>query len=193
MELKNHWQIIKKYRWLIIITAVAITAVSFLICWPQDAKYEATASFVIKPIHNPINPEENYYLLESSQMIGDTIMSWTITPDIVSSIFDKSNIIPAKNNINLENYFHAKRYSPQNIIIKFIASDKDSTQKLANNLIQTFNYKSTQEWNNFYIQAPEPTIIAKKPSRKIYSIIGFITGIILGLIFAHLSWYFKEK
>ena len=193
MELKNHWQIIKKYRWLIIGAGILLMIAGFLIGLPQPAKYETTTSFSIIAKNNNDSPEQTYYLLKSSELIGDTLMSWTITPDVVAKIFESSNIVPIEHGINLENFFHAKRYSPQNIIIKFIAPDKDSAQKLANNLIQAFNYKSTQEWNDFYIQASEPAIIVKELNRELYSVIGLLSGTMLGLIFAHLSWYFKEN
>lgn len=193
MELKTHWQIIKKYHWLIIGVAVLLMIAGFLIGLLQPAKYEATTSFSIIAKTDNNNLEQSYYLLKSSELLGDTLMSWTITPRVVADIFSRAQVNPEQYGINIENYFHAKRYSPQNVIIKFIVQDKDLAQKLADNLIQIFSDKSAREWRDFYPQSFEPTIIVQQSSPWLYSAIGLIAGLVLGIIFAHLSWYFKEN
>ena len=192
MELKNHWQIIKKYRWLIISAAILLMIAGFLIGLPQQAKFETTISFDILSLNNINSPEDTYYLMQKNQMVGDTLMSWTITPDIVNSIFAKSNIIPVEHGINLENYFRAKRYSPQNIVIKFVTNDEVMAKKLANNLITVFQEKSTGI-KNFQISPSKPIIINKKVDFKLYGTIGLFAGLLSGTLLSYLLWYLKEK
>lgn len=192
MELKNHWQIIKKYRWLIPTVAVILMLAGFLIGLPQQAKFETTISFDIYPLGDSGTPEDNYYSLQGSRLVGDTLMSWTLTPDVVNSIFTESNIAPAEHNIDLENYFHAKRYSPQNVVIKFTSNDKQMAEKLADNLTQIFQKKSA-ELKGFQISPSEPIMIDKKVNPKLYGGIGLIVGIFSGVILSYLLWYFKEN
>lgn len=202
MELKEHLTIIKKFKLFIIIFTLLVTASAFLFTYYQPITYSASISFAIKRINKQSTPyyDDSYYGIQASDLFAQTVISWFLTPSVILDIYNNAKIEP--NIVNLEKFvsrFKTKKYSAQNIVVKFKERDEKTTKALSTSVAQVMEEKAgalNQSADNkalFEIDSENPVIVQNKPKLVLNTIIGFIVGLIISLILIYLYSYFTTS
>lgn len=202
MELKEYIKIIKNNLKLIFVTALITSFSAFIFSSLQPAKYETSLSLFLSKDKSQMTDDfkyDGYYALETSGIIADSIVQWIKSPELVNSVYQKAQI--DGNFKNLKSYtkkITAKKMSPQYIEVKFETNNIDQADKIStaiidkiNNKIQSIKKDSEGEIA-FLISNEKPITIKKEQNIFLNSIIGLISGIILGIFFVFFKRYFKE-
>ncbi len=202
MELKEYIKIIKNNLKLIFVTALITSFSAFLFSSLQPVKYETSLSLFLSKDKSQMTDDfkyDGYYALETSGIIADSIVQWIKSPELVNSVYQKAQI--DGNFKNLKSYakkITAKKMSPQYIEVKFETNNIDQADKIStaiidkiNNKIQSIKKDSEGEIA-FLISNENPITIKKEQNIFLNSIIGLISGIILGIFFVFFKRYFKE-
>ncbi|MDF1498226.1 MAG: Wzz/FepE/Etk N-terminal domain-containing protein [Patescibacteria group bacterium] len=201
MELKEYVTIIKKNFKIIIITGVLVGLSSFLFTSVQPLKYETSMSLFINKKDSQETDNfkyDGYYALQTSEMLSDTIIEWTKSPEFVNSVYAKAGVDLNFNSIKKYlKAFNVKKMSSQYIKINFISTNKAEAVKISSAIsseikekIKTIENESEKEIS-FSVTSEDPIIIVSKPKILINLIIGIFSGLIIGIFFVFTKRYFS--
>lgn len=208
MELKEYLEIIGRRIWILTLTVFVITLAAYLVSLNQPTKYSGSASFyvLVTDSSNVGNiPKEdffkynNYYAIQSGSLFTDIISSWIKDPANVAEIYQNAGIeIPPVGINSYSRFFSVKKSQPATLQLTLESTNKEETSKLlesAKNFIQN----KTREWkdrgliNNVSLDTTDSIIVTQPSSDLSNTAVGFVIGIILGLVFVFFSQYMSTK
>jgi len=201
MELKEYVTIIKKSFKIIVITSALTGLFSFLFTSVQPLKYETSMSLFINKKYSQETDNfkyDGYYALQTSEMLSDTIIEWTKSPEFVNSVYTKAGVDLNFNSIKkYSKAFNVKKMSSQYIKINFTSTNKAEAVKISSTIsseikekIKTIENESEKELS-FSVTSKDPIIIVSKPKILINLIIGIFSGLIIGIFFVFTKRYFS--
>jgi hypothetical protein len=184
--------IVWKNRWLLSIVFLVpiIAAVIFAITRPTT--YTASIAFTINRINKQPTAEyqfDGYYALQASDLFSDTVVSWFLTPSSIVDMYDRAGINPNVTSLSsLTSRFNIKKFSAQNLNVKFTALSQSEADKLASAVIQTVQDKTTSLNQSadrkalFEAVGSKPVIVANSKGTIIAGIVGIIIGLFLDVL-----------
>lgn len=202
MELKEYLKIIKKNLKLILAIGAIAGLSAFLFSSLQPVKYEISLSILISKNKTQETDDfkyDGYYALQASEMLADAIVEWTKSPAMVNAIYQEASV--AGNFGSVKSYskkFTAKKMSSQHIEIKFNSDTKESAEKISAAAVKVISNKimdlekSSEEEIAFSANGESPIIMEKKPDASLNLIIGFISGLVLGVFGVFGREYFRN-
>ncbi|MDZ7798320.1 MAG: Wzz/FepE/Etk N-terminal domain-containing protein [Patescibacteria group bacterium] len=203
MELKEYLKIVKKHLILVIALILLIGGAAFLFSYFQPNTYEASVSFAVNRINTKETQDyqfDGYYAIQASDLVSQTVVSWFSTPSVVLEIYEKANISPQYNSLEeFATFFNTKKYSAQNINVKFKEKTQEKAENIAAATIEVINAKvkalnkSSDSDSLFEAQASSPVVVETTPNLWLNTIIGLVVGLILGLFLVYLVDYFKSE
>jgi capsular polysaccharide biosynthesis protein len=200
MELKEHLSIIKKSRAFIITFTLLVTLVAFLVTYLRPQSYASSISFAVNRINKQETPyyDDSYFGIQASDLFSQTVISWFLTPSVLLDIYERGNVDPQIESLEtFANRFKTKKYSPQNIVVRFNERDEDTANKISQAVISVVEEKAVsinQTADNkalFEIVGEKPVIVKNDPQILLTTVIGFIVGLGLSIVFVYLLRYFK--
>ncbi|PIY96469.1 MAG: hypothetical protein COY66_04020 [Candidatus Kerfeldbacteria bacterium CG_4_10_14_0_8_um_filter_42_10] len=200
MELKEHLFIIKKGKKFIIIFTLLVTLAAFLFAYFQPITYSSSISFAVKRINKveTVYYDDSYFGIQASDLFSQTVISWFLTPSVLLDIYEQAEIDP--NITTLErfvNRFKAKKYSAQNIVVRFTERSEPTAQKISQTITTVVEEKAVtlnQTADNkavFEIDGEKPVIVKNQPNLIIITAIGFLVGLVMSIILLYLYRYFR--
>ncbi|MFA5070218.1 MAG: Wzz/FepE/Etk N-terminal domain-containing protein [Patescibacteria group bacterium] len=203
MELKEYLLIVNKHKSLVVFLTVTAALVSFLISYFKPVAYEASLSFAV----NRTNREETsqyqydgYYAIQASDLVSQTVVSWFSTPSVVKEIYAKAGINPTFNSMNkYATLFNTKKYSGQNIGVKFTEKEEGIADKVAQAAVDVIRQKvldlnKSADSKSLFEAVPSPAVIvAVRPNTILNTVIGFLAGLFVSLLLVYLIDYFKDE
>ena len=200
MELKQYLKIIKKNSKLIIAAAVLTALFSLIFSVIQPIKYETSLSLLISKNKTQQTDDfkyDGYYALQASEIMADSVEQWLKSPEVVNAVYQKAQVNPDFRNIkSYTKKFAAKKMSPQYVEVKFNASTKKEAEKISMAIVEIINNKARALEKNsdreisFSIESENPVIIESKPNVFLNLVIGFISGLALGIFAVFGKRYF---
>lgn len=201
MELKDYLEIIKKRIWWLIVI-VLITTVGA--CWftvSQPITYDASSyvNILVRPESTQNYEYDNYYSLQAGGLFVDRVINWLQDPSNVTDIYANAQLnTPSTNISDLTKVINAKKKAPATVTILVNNQNKDTAQALVNST-KNFISQKTQELTdkgsikNIDLDMSKTLVAENKPNVTVNTIIGFVAGLILGLIMIFLAEYFSRK
>lgn len=194
--------IFSKYKWLIIVIIIAgiCSAVAFSLLKP--AYYDTSLSFSINRVNHQNTSEyeyDGYYAIQASDLFSQTVMSWMLTPSVLLEIYESAGIDPQISSLEeISSRFKTKKYSPQNIVVRYKERDYDTADKIATAI--TFIVQNKAQQSNktsddealFEVIGTKPVIVERIPSLWINILIGLLGSLIFGLLLAYVIEYLKQ-
>ncbi len=200
MTLKQFLKILWQEKALILGVTVLVAVVTLFFALFQPPKFEVYLDVEVKRINQAATPDyqyDQYYVIQSSDLINNTINSW-----FESKNFAKKILLEARFDQNdlprLSRFLKVRKLSSQNLEIKITAN----TQKTAIGLgkiikeeiqsrVVSLNLNEENEpvfRADINIGSPEQVWIS-----ILYSLLtGFFGGLFLGIFLALISCYFKK-
>jgi capsular polysaccharide biosynthesis protein len=179
---------------------VAIVA-SLVFTLTTPKYYDTSISFSINRINRQTTTEyqyDGYYAIQASDLFSQTVMSWFLTPSVLLEIYQKADIDPMIVSLeDLSARFKTKKYSPQNIVVRFKERDTQTAERISQAIIDIVQSKaslSNQTSDSqalFEVIGSKPVIVEKKPNIWLNMIIGFLAGIIFSIIIAYLVDFWR--
>lgn len=138
---------------------------------------------------------DGYYALRAAELISDTMISWFSTPSVVKEIHAAAEIelSEAEALAVSGRLFRAKKYSSQNVVVAFTASDEDAARKLAAAASDVLAARSAELVLSskgdslFRVTASSPVVASVSTSPRAAAVAGAFLGAFLGLALAYLA------
>lgn len=202
MELKEAIAIIgNKIK---MITAIsAITAMSaFVFSAIQPMAYETSLSLLISKEGTQETDDfkyDGYYAFQTGEILADSIQQWMKSPETVNEIYKEAGINQDFKNIkSYSKKFTAKKMSPQYAEVKFETPSRNEAEKISSAIVKVINNKAKKIQENskqeisFKVESGSPVILEDRPDIPLNSIIGLISGAVLGIFFVLIKEYFRK-
>lgn len=199
----NNWKIILKYKWFILTITLLAAIFSLVFAYLKPAVFDTSISFSINRINKQKTGEyqyDDYYAIQASDLFSQTVMSWFMTPSVLLEMYDKAGVDPKIKTItSFSSRFKVKKYSPQNIVVRFNERDKPTADKISESIIAVVGQKSAESNKDaeskslFEVKGAKPVIVESRPSLWLSTLIGFICGLVMSIIIVNLILYFKEN
>ncbi|MFA6391929.1 MAG: hypothetical protein WCW66_04240 [Patescibacteria group bacterium] len=200
MELKEHISILRKSRVFIITFTLLVALGAFLVTNYRPVTYASSISFAVNRINKQDTPyyDDSYFGIQASDLFSQTVISWFLTPSVLLDIYENGDVDPKIESLEkFANRFKTKKYSPQNIVVRFNERDEETANKISQAVILVVEEKAVtinQTADNkalFEIVGEKPVIVKNDPQIILTTIIGFIVGLVLSIVFVYMIRYFK--
>ncbi len=196
MGLEELLRFLRRSGAIVLGTAVFVAAVAGLTAMTRPAGVEASIAFAVNRINRETTPDfqyDGYYALQASDLYAQTVVSWFSTPAVVRDIYAKANLPTDLGTLGAyAAKFQTKKYSAQNIVVRFTEQDEPTAAKLAAAVIaalrdRTATLNETADRKSlFEIVASDPVIAPRRPPVATVTVLGGLAGVLLGLFLASL-------
>ncbi len=184
-----------RFRYVIIgLTIVGVVAGSVMATL-VPTKFDTSVSFSINRIHQQDTAEyqyDGYYAIQASDLFSQTVLSWFLTPSVLLEIYERAGIDPQVSSIEeLTSRFKAKKYSAQNIVVRFSERDQATAEKISTALTDVIEgrasaaNKASDGTSLFEVDGVAPVIIKDRPVRWLSAVIGGVASMILALVIGY--------
>ena len=200
MELSNHISILKRGKRFIIVFTLLITLAAFLFSYLRPVAYSASISFAVKRINKveTIYYDDRYFGIQAADLFSQTVISWFLTPSVLLDIYDRAGIDPQIGSLErFVNRFKTKKYSAQNIVVRFTEKNEETAQTIARTIAEVMEEKAAtlnQTADNkavFEITGEKPVIVKNRTNIALITVIGFVVGLTTSIILVYLYRYFR--
>lgn len=203
MELREHFGIINKYKWLIILLVILITLATFLFSFYQPEYYKVSTAFTVKSINKQVTTEyqyDGYYSIKAAELFSQTIISWFMTPSVLVEIYEKAGIDPKIDSLDkFTSRFKTKQYSAQNFVVTFKERDRKSAEAVSSSIISLVEENSQDlslDANQnalFEVEGATPVIIKSKVATWLVTLVAFVFSLIIAVAISYLINYVKTE
>ena len=192
----------KKYKWLIIIITVVAVCGAAVFSFVKPAYYDTSLSFSINRVNHQNTGEyeyDGYYAIQASDLFSQTVMSWLLTPSVLLEIYESAEIDPQISSLEeISSRFKTRKYSPQNIVVRYKERDYATAEKIATAITATVEDKAKQSNKTsddealFEVIGTKPVIVERTPLLWLNLLIGFIGGLVFASLLAYVLEYLKK-
>jgi capsular polysaccharide biosynthesis protein len=203
MELREYLSVVNKYKWLVIFISLVAALIAFLLSYFKPVVYDASLSFAVNRTNREVTDQyqyDGYYAIQASDLVSQTVVSWFATPSVVKEIYNKAGVNPAFNSLDkYATLFQTKKYSCQNIGVKFTEKEEATAEKVAEATVEVVSTKvlelnKSADAKSLFEAVPSPAVIlAVKPNVILNTVIALVAGLILSLLLVYIIQYFKEE
>ena len=203
MELKDHFKIIKKAGWFILLFSLGVALAAFIFTNNQPEKYKASIAFDINMVNRPATDEYqygSYYDLKGAEIFSQHVISWFLTPSVTAEIYEKADIgYEVTSYSSFTNRFKARQYSAQNVVISYTDVYEPNAKKLADAIVEVVedktgaSAKDVENRSQWKAEAAKIMIIKSSNPIGIVTALGFISGLIISICLVYLYRYFKTS
>lgn len=204
MELRDYISIIGRHIWVVIIVIIVTTFSAWFYSRNQVPTYTATNTFTVSK--NPVAKQsqtayylyDNYYNIQSSDLFAQIVTKWFSAPSFSQEVYQKAGLSAANLSVKeLGKSFTATYQIPATVNVSITGENKDTVTTLMNTapeVIKTKTAELGQGQDSYYeISNFTPVVNENKSSQKMNLLIGFVSGIILGILAALGIFYFKRE
>ncbi len=201
MELRDYLKVYWSQRWMILLFIVVGVGATILVASTRPVRTGVSISFAINRTNREDTTQyqyDGYYALQASDLFSQTVVSWFSTPSVLQEVYQKANLDPEIQSVNsLPSRFSVRKYSAQNIVVRYTEDNQDRAQKVATSLatVMASNAadlnKTSDGKSLFDIVGATPVIAPSKPSLPLYAAVAAVLSLLLGLFTAAVRRYMK--
>ena len=197
----NYFKIMWKNKTLIIVVTVLVGIVAFIASYLMPVTYDAMSTLSVSKVNREATEDfkyDNFYAIQASELLGNTVVSWFKTPDFVSEVYAQAGVESNEDLNKLAKSFKAKQNSSHTVEVRVNNPDKETAQKLIDGMIVVIGNRvaalelTSAEEPSFGVQASLPMVFAKKYSPYLVGGIGLMCGLLLGIGVAFIVFYLKK-
>lgn len=202
MEFKQHISILKKSRYFMVIFTILVIVVAVLFSYSKQTTYTSSISFAVNRINRQPTQyyDDSYYGIQAADLFSQTVISWLMTPSVLIEIYDQAGIDPKITTIErFTSRFKAKKYSAQNIVVKFTERDRETSEKISAAIISVMESKapdlnrSSDNKALFEIVGTKPVIVENKVNIYLVGVIGLVVGFLLSIVLVNVKEYLRDN
>ncbi len=197
----NYFKVMWKHKTLIIVVAVLVGIVAFVASYLIPTTYDALSTLSVSKVNREATEDfkyDNFYAIQASELLGNTVVSWFKTPDFVSEVYEQAGVEPTEDLNKLAKSFKAKQNSSHTVEVRVSNLDKDTAQKLIDGMIVVIENRvgaielTSADEPSFGVQSSLPLVFEKKYSPYLVGGIGLVCGLLLGIGIAFIAFYLKK-
>lgn len=198
-ELRDYLISYWKQRWLIAGIVMAAMLGTWISAATQPTKYAVTQSFAINRADRQTTPDyqfDGYYALQAADLFAQTVVSWFQTPPILQQIYGQANLdMEAVSANELPGRFKVKKYSAQNIVVRFQESTPERAKTLAAAIRKDLEQRasglnqSADGHSVFTVLGQDPTFADARPPMMLLLVAVFVISSGFAFLIAALRQY----
>lgn len=146
MELRDYIHVYWKQRRLIALIVIVVTGVALAVAATRPERTGVSLSFSINRTNREATTQyqyDGYYALQASDLFAQTVVSWFSTPSVLLEVYEHANIDPQIQSMNsLPSRFSVRKYSAQNIVVKFTETDTTRAGSIATSVADVLEQKA---------------------------------------------------
>lgn len=203
MEFRDYLFYLRKHLFTVIVVTALVTVATVLVSWSRPVQYDASLSFAVERVNKQQTTEyqfDGFYEIQAADLFSQTVISWFLTPSVLFEIYDRADLDPEIGSLDrFANRFKTRKYSPQNIVVRFQEDSREKAEKLSNAIISVVEEKAvhlnrTEEGNSlFNVVGETPVIVESRPNVAVNGIVAFVAGLMLSLVTLGMLRYLKEE
>lgn len=201
MELRDYLKLYWSQRGMILGLVVVGTGLSVAVAASRPVQYAASQSFAISRVNKETTTQyqyDGYYALQAADSFSQTVVSWFRTPSILLEVYGRAGLDPEIDSVSsLPGRFSVKKYSAQNIDVRFNERSEDRAKKLAAALPKVLEEKTTalnqtaEGKSLFAITGSMPVIAQAKPNLWLIGALAAIVSFGLAIFLAAARHYLR--
>lgn len=198
-ELRDYLFSYWKQRWLIGGIVAAAMVGTWITASTQPTKYAVTQSFAINRADRQTTPDyqyDGYYALQAADLFAQTVVSWFQTPPILQQMYSAANLDTQAVSANeLPGRFKVKKYSAQNIVVRYQETTPERAKTLATAIRKDLEQRasglnqSADGHSVFTVIGQDPTYADARPPMMLLLVGVFIVSFGFALLLAALRQY----
>lgn len=202
MELRDFTSSMRMHRTisaaLILLTGAAALVFSFT----KPDWYDTSISFAVNRVNRQTTAAyeyDGYYAIQAADLFSQTVVSWFSTPSVVVEMYQKANLDPKLSSIeNLSGKFRTRKYSSQNIVVRYASSTRNEADALSQSIISVVTERSSKlnqaadAKSIFSVVASDPVTVLRHPNIIFNAAIGLLLGIVLAIFAVSGTVYFRS-
>ncbi|NQV13656.1 MAG: hypothetical protein HQ530_05150 [Parcubacteria group bacterium] len=202
MSPRNYLKIISSHKTLIFVCAVLCGILALIFSALKPASYETSIAFSVQRVNRQDTSEfqyDNYYAIQASELLGNTIVGWLESPEIIREAYQAAGLAVSEDDLNaLAQGMKAKQISAHLVRAKYSQTDRDQADKVAASLVTVINNKvevtekNADSKNSFIVTSPQPVIVEKKYGPATLALAGIFCGLFVGIGIAFGREYLKK-
>lgn len=202
MELRDYLKIYWAQRGFIVGFILIATVTTYVVVATRPIRSGVSTSFAVNRVNKETTPDyqyDGYYALQAADLFAQTVVSWFRTPAILQEMYARANLDPAIQSIDgLPSRFRVKKYSAQNIVVRFSETTDVRAAQFADTMAQVMSERAEQLNQNadhkslFAISATKPVIAPDRPNPWLYAGAALVLSVGLALGLAALRHYLRK-
>lgn len=203
MELIDYLRVISRRKVLIIVLVAVITIGGVLLVeFLPEAQYTSISLAVGREGKQETQDYkyDGFYSLQASELFAETVVSWFLSPEIVSDIFEGAGIDPGTENLReMSRIFDAEQLASQNVLVKFTTNSEEDADKLVASMKKVLAERTkilneaSGDDANFAVIARDPITVPRNPELWLTILISFIVGVVVSFGVAFLADYMEKN
>jgi capsular polysaccharide biosynthesis protein len=200
MELRDYIGILKRHFIVFIAIIILTTVAAYAFTKMKPDSYTAQTTITVTNTSNLKQSQVNYYLFDnyyknqSALLFSQTVSKWYVSDSFLNQVYQKAGIDNA-NSANSK--FNVGASVTPTLTVSITGKDKSELTNMVNSSVEVVQSETDKinkvSDSSFTISSFAPTVAQNNPGTKLNTIIGFISGIILGYITIILIAYFKRE
>lgn len=181
-----------RYKTLLIVTLLVPPIIAAIFAMQRPETYTTSIAFTVNRINKQPTPDyqfDGYYALQASDLFSETVVSWFLTPSVIVDIYDRAGVDPRVTSLgSLTSRFKIKKYSSQNLVVKFTEGSQDTAVKIGDAVITTVESKAA-ELNQtadrkalFEVVGGKPVTVHDSKQVVLVTAVGLVVGIFLATL-----------
>lgn len=204
MELRDYISIIGRHIWVVIVIIILAILSAFFFSRGKVTTNTASSTFTVSK--NPVVKQnqasyylyDNYYNVQSADLFAQIVAKWFSAPSFSNEVYQKAGLSASNLSAKeLGKSFTATYQIPATISVSITGENRETINTLMNTAAKVVQEKTAalgQGQDSYYeITNFTPVVSENKSNTKINVLIGFVSGIILGILAALGIFYFKRE
>jgi ElaB/YqjD/DUF883 family membrane-anchored ribosome-binding protein len=192
MGLEDLIRFVRRSGALVLLTTVVAGGVAAAVASAQPKAVETSITFAVNRVNREPTPDyqyDGYYALQAADLFAQTVVSWLSTPAVVRDIYAEADIpVNARSLADYSGRFRTKKYSAQNITVRFTEADESTARTVATAVVATLQERTaslnetSDEKSIFALEASDPVVSIQRPPVGTAATIGALAGLLLGIL-----------
>lgn len=202
MELRDYLKVYWKQRVMIIGLVIVACVAAAAIVTTRPVQTGVSVSYAINRTNRVATTQyeyDGYYALQASDLFAQTVVSWFSTPSFLQEVYEQAKLDPEIKSINsLPSRFSVRKYSAQNIVVRYNERNEERARGVAKQLAITLEQKaeSLNKMSDgkalFAIVNGTPVVAPAKPNLALIIGVTAVLSFALGLFIAAAKQYLRS-
>lgn len=201
MELKQHWQMLQRYRWGIIVFGILVAVVAGVVTWQRPSSYKTILAFEVQLTNRTGTGDYqygSYYDLKGAEIFSQYLMSLLRSPAVIEDMYQTAGLPYTIDNLDqFTNQFRGDQGAAQLFTVTYSQYNRDAAVQLADGMIMVLTKHAAQaeldsSGNSlFSLTANNPVIVYQEPNVWLSVLVGAIAGWVGAIVAIYLKRYLE--
>jgi capsular polysaccharide biosynthesis protein len=201
MELKQHWQILKRHCWGIILFGIVVAAVAGVVTWQRPASYKTIIAFEVQLTNRTGTADYqygSYYDLKGAEIFSQYLMSLLRSPAVIEDMYQTAGLPYTIDNVDqFTNQFRGDQGAAQLFTVTYSQYNHAAAEQLATGMTTVLAKHAAQAEIDstgnslFSLSANDPVIVYQEPSVLLSVVVGAVAGWIVAIVAIYLKRYLE--